>query len=317
MFPFQPDLTKIESKEFVKWLTTPSLELKRIDFWKNLLSNPNPLMFKCLEVWADLDGMDGLEDNVVANFDHKSCHKWIPDLPIWIQKIFCTEIKYIVSKSWFVNCATKPLTENMCVSEIACMNPHMSSLPIIEKIMEQTFCDSRNLVRKLNYLSANTNPRVKPLLEKYIERYYYSTWGQLLRRAHEDVRWWRHLSVNPAMVSFMEQRPERIVWSEMSKNEYAEYLLERNKHMINWVSLSENPCAIRLQKQNLDKLDMVALASNPNVIQIVCGMDLDKMQAQMADFKEELQMAVLHPLRLMSISEQWGMSMEEYVDCIM
>jgi hypothetical protein len=82
---------------------------------------------------------------------------------------------------------------------------------------------------------------------------------------------WRHLSMNPNAIHLLEKNLDKIDWSWLSRNENAIHLLEKNKDKINWECLSINP--------NIFTLDYVFIKERMNI------------------YKEELIMAVFHPIR--------------------
>lgn len=215
-----------------------------------------------------------------------------------------------------------------------CQNPNPCMSSYIEFTLSQAYATVMsetdvcaihvalcNMMVLLNMLSYNTNPEVVHLMEKYdIFRSQCATYPIYVENLHGKTvttsQCWSIMSANPAYIAFMERHSNKICWYDMSKNPSGMALLERTPDKIDWRGLSENPSAVEMLRANPDKIDYVHLAKNPRLVEVVAHLNKDKMARQIETFREELLTVVLHPVRIMRISEQWNVTMEEYVGFI-
>ena len=103
-----------------------------------------------------------------------------------------------------------------------------------------------------------------------------------------------------------------ISWTHLSSNPNAIHILEQNLDKINWSAASRNPNTIHLLEQNPDKIHWSWLSSNPNAIDLLSKLDVILMCENCKSFTEELTAYVFHPLRLINISNSYGIELEEY-----
>jgi hypothetical protein len=122
------------------------------------------------------------------------------------------------------------------------------------------------------------------------------------------------LSSNPNAIHILEQNLDKIFWNRLSLNPNAIHLLEQNIDKIDWSWLSVNPNAIHLLEQNIDKIDWSWLSVNPNAIHLLSKLDVILMRENCKSFAEELTAYVFHPLRLINISNSYGIELEEYIE---
>lgn len=308
-FPCQYNPRNIVRESFLKALNVPfAKETHRYTFWKNLSENKQITPF--LKVWMEL------YPNVKENIEHVKQTKPV-EVYSFLSPNETNKVIYAETSPCVKNILHE-LPRNPVLRQALCKNPHPSVFPIIQT-MFLTYYDE-DLVDILNHVTQNSNPQVLALLLEFA-----NTLTTLEVRANFNlVRsrygcfWWENLSKNPHLVAFFETYPEKIDWQRLSSNPSptAIRLLEKHPDKINWVTLSYNPNAIHLLKGTTAPVCLNGLARNPRMIEVVCGLDLEKMGTQIQSFKEELQMYVLHPLRLMRISDLWNISMEDYVASI-
>ena len=120
------------------------------------------------------------------------------------------------------------------------------------KLLQEHLLDCSNGVttNKIDYdfISMNTNPEILELLDTdSIE----TEWG--------------YLSMNPAAIPMLLERPGKINYYSLSMNTspIAIELLKENLEDVNWEWLSANPAATDILKQNPDEIDYYGLSENP------------------------------------------------------
>ena len=78
---------------------------------------------------------------------------------------------------------------------------------------------------------------------------------------------------------------------------------EQNIDKVNWKELSSNKNAIHLLEQNIDNIDWTEFSNNPSIFTY----DYDKLKENMMyGFYDELISKILHPDRLMRISQKYN-----------
>jgi len=122
----------------------------------------------------------------------------------------------------------------------------------------------------LDGLVQNTNPKIGPLLEHSLDKFYKSHW-----------MWMCKYSSNPTVMAFLEKHPYKINWDDLSYNTCSDAIkiLEKNQDKIDlFERFTYNPSAMDLIKKNLDKVNWYELCHNPNPEAIlIIEQNLDKI----------------------------------------
>lgn len=205
----------------------------------------------------------------------------------------------------------------------------------------------------LEALCCNENPAVLALIEERLSKMTRECWACLssqpyalpLLETHVDNIDWRAFSqnTNPDAILLWETNIDKLDKGMVSRNPAAIRFLEHNPNMISYPDLGRNPAAYHLIVKNMDKMVRSELCKNtdPKVVKLLeefigsfepievfslrCNssaahlfvpLDTAKMREKCRSFAEEMIAYVLHPLRLMRISEEYGIDMEEYMDMI-
>ena len=341
MFPCIYDPMKMECEAFFEELTKPHSSRGMV-FWSCLSANAHAYPF--LKVWEKM--LPNVRSNIekmpkfgLFGWNRDTYEGWEKVLPTYLYphsapllretfagdfKEFCClalssdfhvtindhgyNIKHhnttsyhryfgVFEHSWFINAVL--------------INPHPAIFPFIQHLVRKRMevCGGwevfKQFVTDLFYrLAQNPNPQVLELFYEY-ENILVDVGGN-------EPSILKILSRHAQLLPLFEKHPHAIDWGLLSANPSAVHLLERNMNKVCWKHLSQNHNATHLLKANLDKVSMVDLATNIHLVEVVCGMDLEKMKEQIADFKEELLSVALHPLRLMRLANLHGISMEEY-----
>lgn len=189
------------------------------------------------------------------------------------------------------------------------------------------------------YLLAN--PNAIPILEELYKTGKYS------------LSWMaQNLSSNPNAVSILENVPDLINWVAFSRNESIDAIRMLRAHIhtmgtmgnmnmdnnVDWFNLSRNPSAVSLLEEHLDCVHWNMLSANPsaisllqqyperirwrylcentNAIHILFPLDYTAMKQANQSFAQELTQVVFHPARLTTLTETYGISLEDYFDMI-
>ena len=107
-----------------------------------------------------------------------------------------------------------------------------------------------------------------------------------------------------------------INWYWISRNPNAIHLLEKNPDKINWNLLSGNPNAIHLLEKNPDKINWNWLSYNPNALHLLLDYDYDQMKENMKILFREITEFVFRPDRLVYISNEYGLDVDDYLNII-
>lgn len=222
-------------------------------------------------------------------------------------------IKYIEHINWMVLSANPnaiPLLEKYPTKiEWRFLLKNPNALPLIEANMDKI--DSWYL------FGGNPNPAMVAFIEKH--------WDIVFKHGLDSTASvsWEMLSENPVAVPLLEKYPHLIWYRKLAVNPNAIHLIEQHLKLknvdINWCLT--NPNAVPLIERWRDQLweenaiDS-ELCSNPNAMHLIAKLDYAKMKENNCAFANELAKVVFHPVRVMRVGEQWGMSMEEYLDVL-
>jgi hypothetical protein len=124
------------------------------------------------------------------------------------------------------------------------------------------------------------------------------------------------LPMNPNAIHILEQNLDKVHWDWLSANPNAIHILEQNLDKVDWELLSENPNAIHILEQNLDKVHWDWLSTNPNAIHLLLDYDYELIKKSKQELSKEIIEYVFHPLRLIRISNAFGMEMEQYLEIL-
>jgi hypothetical protein len=176
-----------------------------------------------------------------------------------------------------------------------CQNPN--AIPIIEKNMD-----------KVEWAALSSNPNATHLLEKNIDKVD-----------------WHNLSCNPNAVYIFEKtnNVHKIHWDALSKNPSPDAIriLSRNIDKVNWFHILSNPAAISIIENNIEyveklKDDIWPIAYNNNAIHLIFQLETNQMREKCKPFAEELVKYVFHPQRVLRMSQQFEMYLDEYFEMI-
>lgn len=158
-----------------------------------------------------------------------------------------------------------------------------------------------NVIRRIFY-HGNSNPNILTIIREHLEA------GGTLNKQQ-----WCILSENPNAIDILEKNLDKVDWQKLSKNPKAIHLLEQHPSKICWGSLPKNPNAIHLfTPEKMKPGYWSQLSYNPKITDLLYKLNTQKMREHRKEFSNELMEYVYHPMRVLSICETYGMSLEEY-----
>jgi len=217
--------------------------------------------------------------------------------------------------------------------ELLATNP--SAVPLLEKLLnKRTLLDIlfpflRRKDNALVWKRLSSNPKAVPLLEKHLRKVDWSSLSTNpnaihLLETHLDKVDWFCLAHNPRAIHLLEAHPNKIRAQDILSNPNALHLLSPKIARIYFERFvqNQNPDAVPLIRELFISLDRISasewlhLGCNPNIAQILGEINYMRMRENCRSFACELAKAVLHPSRLLRMSDAYGLDVADYLERI-